>query len=333
MSSLADYLPAEMSLDDVSRILDDPKNLNYPRLIARLLEQTSAIEEIKQYVDLERLVKEFPTIRNHMKHGKLEGSNREFWEREIAKLAEELGLDDHRIPTSKAEGADNGSREPSENRTVEQPTEEPADADQKLEVRREKQRRKLGQQLSELRQKRGVSRNQLAQNTVLDLQDIAEIEKGRVRLTYGILNSYARGLDMDLQLDFREGQSDGEGDLLARVHQIFDTVFEGTNLSDAAKQHCRITLHQLAEDALYQKRFSTLPDLLDYLETVSKQFSIRDEHPPREIFSNQALFQQLQSMLDLLELTDMAYDEKIRIMTQKALEEYHGVSGDSEDSE
>ncbi|MFB6356755.1 MAG: multiprotein-bridging factor 1 family protein [bacterium] len=326
---MTDLIPSDMTFDDVRNILSNPQNLDYHRVLANILEGTTALDEVKKYVNTERLVKEFPKIRNHMTHGEMDESTRLYWEQEISKLAKELGMDDQRIPTSEATGKKSSAQMQEEGKSKEKTKE----TEQEMAVRKEKQRRDLGQQLSRMRQKKEVSRNQLAQNTTLELKDIAEIEKGRKELTYDVLNAYGRGLNMELRLDFQEKHSDKEGDLLHQVHQLIEDVMQTGNLTGKEKTHCQITLHQLAEDGLYQKRFSTVIDLLEYMETITKDFSIRDESPDPEVFSNEALFGLLSNMIDSLELTDMAYDEKLKSITQEALKRYHDVEEEKEASE
>ncbi len=380
-SGFSDLIPSGVTNADALKILEDPKNLDFYRVLGKMLEKTESLDQVKQYIDPETLVREFDKVKNHMKHGRLDESSRPVWEEKIQTLAKELGLmdelgkggqstSDSDHPSSSAPQVHQRSREdqngnkPDQQASDESPPsqqvpaeqvpavgEEPspsaaktektsktdasgqgtsdeskmmADAQQDVEFNKKitESSRSVSAELRQLRQKRGVTRNELSDTTGIPLKDISQIERGRKELTYDLIEQYANGLDMQVQLDFQKGGDDSK-DVLRQVKLHIDKVIQDLDIPKDLQEPTRIILHQLAEDGLYKKRFPTLIDVLEYLEEAVKQFSIREDKPDESIFSNDYLFNHLKSQLQNLEYSDIAFDENVKIVAQKLLERYH----------
>jgi transcriptional regulator with XRE-family HTH domain len=358
---LTDWLPSDVSVQEALKVLQDPGNLDFYRFAARLLENTSSLDEITEYVDPELLVKEFPKVKNHMKHGELDGSHRKFWEKHVQQLSREPGPESNESGTvsgrKRSEEPDQSSEAPEapdpkttvdpESVSVEESPPSAAETgkpEQTTTARHKKKEdpemmegvqadigfneqvseaaRSVSKELRELRQKRGMTRNELAENSDLSLPLISEIERGRKELTYELIERYASGLDMSLELDFRK-QGDESTNVLQQVKQHIDDTINELDVNQELAEHTRMVLYQIAEDGLYQHRFPTLRDALNYLEEAVRKFSIRDDAPDPGIFSNGALFRFLKSQVEQMQYSDLAYDENIKIVGQKVLERFH----------
>jgi len=376
-SDLLDVLPSGVTVDEAVRVLKNPRDINFYRFLARILEHTTDLDRVREYVDAELLVGEYQKIRNHMKHGELEGSTRTDWDQTVRDLAAELGMNVD-LPDPETPGSPSGSSSGSSSRSpsgsspelsssrsdaktasgkpvpIDPSTVEveksPSSADEtektsrtgsakgNVEESSEMMKgvqedvgfneqvsgaaRSVSEELRQLRQKREVTRNDLAEASGISLQEISQIERGRKELTYDLIERYVDGLNMSVRLDFKQEGKASE-DLLQKVKTHIDRTIDSLDIPDELARHTRIVLHQIAEDGLYQKRFPTLLDALNYLEEAVKSFSIREEAPDASLFSNSTLFNFLKSRMKNLEYSDLAYDENIKIVAQKLLERYH----------
>lgn len=358
---MTDWIPSDVSLNEAVEVLQDPGDLDFYRFLARLLEHTSALDEVTEHVDPQLLVKEFQKVKNHMTHGELDESHRKLWEKKIKQLSRELGLNGEHTrsgsvknrnatPDSSSENqvqANDESAVVPESVSIEDTPSSAAETgktEQTTTARQEKQAdpdmmegvqddigfneqvseaaRSVSQELRELRQKRDLTRNELAENSDLPLQLISEIERGRKELTYDLIQRYTRGLDMTLELDFRK-RGDESADVLQQVKKHIDETINELDVNQELAEHTRMVLYQIVEDGLYNHRFPTLRDALNYLEEAVRKFSIRDDQPDPGIFSNGALFRFLKSKVEEMQYSDLAYDENIKIVGQKVLERFH----------
>ncbi len=359
------WLPADVDLDDAREVLQDPNHLDFYRILGKLLDHTTSLEEVTEFVDRDVLLREFAHVQNHMRHGRLTESNRDAWKQRIAELrkttnGERPDSSSDQSPSRKdpskasSTSGDSGTNRDEDGRgsqeseeVIEEPppsavSTEQTEPTQKARSRVGQEREMMGgveenvgvegqvsessqalsEELRQLRKKRDVTRNELAEASGISLQQLSELERGRTEMTYDLLKQYVEGLGMDLDLDFTE-RDESSGELLEQIKAHIDETIESMDLPEELARHSRIVLHQIAEDGLHRKRLPTLRDALNYVETAVKQFSIREDAPDPSIFSNDSLYEFLKTKLKDLDYSDMAYDENVKIVGQKMLERFH----------
>lgn len=310
-------LPSETSLDNMSEVLSDPANLNFPRLAARLLEESDSLDELRNHVDLQLLAQEFDKVKPYLSHGNLDESNRTYWEQALEDFTDELKPSDNsrNKPTSTSKTVDSPDQSP---KTSEPQT--ASDPSINFETTDSGDFRDIGHTLAKARKQRGLSRNEVSDRCDLSLQEISDLESGRSEPTHSTLQELAEGLDRQLVIDFQDPDH-GRKHLVDQAYKYVRAVLQEQGLDNLIERLCSITLHQLLLDILQRKTVHSVPELLEKLDNSTREFSLRDEEQSDRNFTNRELFNLIKQLIDRTDHSLMAFDEKISIVAQKAREQ------------
>lgn len=306
----------DFSLDDIQDLLTrDPSTLRerltsareneFIRLAADILENTKNLDDVRKIVDLEELARQFPKIKNHMSHGKVEGSHRDHWKQVLTEFQTE------EEPTRPSAGEQTSRPEKTQeaSRTKGPPV-------------GQSMRSEAGKTLGEMRRSMDVSRTEIQKQLDIGLNELDEIERGESAPSLDLILQYASVLDVRPRLEFREDDVSRK-ELRRQAERLIDEVLEEMEIQEPLRKYCRAILVHMLEHGLYQKQYRSLEMVLEHIQELSKDFSIdTDENSPAALLGG-GLNELLLDGLSRLNLTDMAFEEKVRVVAHKALEKVH----------